>query len=99
MYPYVSKPKLDKKIDIPANLIKELLTPSEIRMIKQRYLISNLLDESLSVRVIAAQIGVGTDTVVRVAKLRKINAEVKEEMVKNTGKGTPKWVFGKADSE
>lgn len=48
--------------------LDDLLTSSEIRMIKRRWHIANLLDEGKSVREVAAEAGVGTDTVERIAK-------------------------------
>lgn len=50
------------------NLLKDLLTPAEIRMIANRWHIARLLDNSLSIREVAAQAKVGTDTVERVAR-------------------------------
>lgn len=101
MNPYVSKPKTAKNIDIPLEVLKELLTPSEVRMLKNRWQIVNLLDEGLSIRSIATQIKVGTDTVVRVARMaerqgiKKItNKQSKSKLPFKTS--TP-WIFGKND--
>lgn len=48
------------------NFLKDLLTPSEMRMISRRWHIASLLNEGKSVRQIAAEAKVGTDTVMRV---------------------------------
>src|SRR5438874_56513 len=101
MYPYMSKPKLEKKVNIPKDLVFELLTPSEIRMLKNRWQIINLLEEGLSIRNIAKQVKVGTDTVVRVARMvekgsvRKLLG--KNDFSKKVKTNTP-WIFGKSNS-
>ncbi len=93
----MSKPKTERVVNVPDDLLKELLTPSEWRMVKQRFLIINLMEEGLSIRKIAAQVKVGTDTVVRVARmmekgsLRKILKKDKPEIKTNTP-----WIFGKS---
>lgn len=96
----MSKPKKDKNIQIPDSILKELLTPSEIRMIKNRFQIINLLEEGLSIRKISAQVKVGTDTVVRVARmvekagLRKA-LDQKQRLTRKIRSNTP-WIFGKS---
>lgn len=50
------------------NLLKDLLTTAEIRMINNRWHIARLLDSGLSVRQVATQAKVGTDTVERVSR-------------------------------
>ncbi|KKS71148.1 hypothetical protein A3E45_01330 [Candidatus Daviesbacteria bacterium RIFCSPHIGHO2_12_FULL_43_11] len=93
----MSKPQAERVVNVPDELLKELLTPSEWRMVKQRFLIINLLEEGLSIRKIAAQAKVGTDTVVRVARmvekksLRKLLNQKAERKIKTN---TP-WIFGK----
>lgn len=97
----MSKPKIDLqvKINIPAEAILNLLTPSEIRMLKNRWQIAGLLDEGLSIRNIAKQVKVGTDTVVRVARIidkegiRKVLNQTKRLPFKTN---TP-WIFGKSN--
>ena len=99
----MSKPLNEKTVDIPQELVWELLTDSEIRMIKQRFLILNLLDEGLSIRSIASQVEVGTDTVVRLSRLAERKGLLKNP--RNTRKKvTPQvktnktsWVFGKSE--
>lgn len=97
----MTKPKLDRSINVPDNLIKELLTDSEWRMVKQRLHIINLLEEGLSVRKIAHEASVGTDTVIRVSKmLQKRN--LKKIIKKNIGserkiKTNTPWIFGKSE--
>lgn len=87
-----------KNIQIPNEILKELLTSSEIRMLKNRFMIFNLLDEGLSIRAIAEKIKVGTDTVVRTIRLienaglnNKLNS--KKKKIKSP---TP-WIFGKSN--
>lgn len=48
--------------------LEDLLTSSEIRMIKRRWHVANLLDEGKSIREVAVEAGVGTDTVERIAR-------------------------------
>lgn len=50
------------------NLLKDLLTDSELRMIQNRWRVARLLDEGKSIREVAWEAGVGTDTVERLAK-------------------------------
>lgn len=90
MYGYMSKPKTSRQIKIPDEALRDLLTSSEIRMLQNRYQIRNFLKEGLTVRSVAEKVGVGTDTVVRVAK-----------MLQNTpprvvSRGSTPWIFGKA---
>lgn len=98
MNPYMSKPTVERNINVPVELLKELLTDSEIRMIKTRFLILNLLDEGKSIRSIAAEVGVGTDTVVRTARLaekKNLRRSIKK-LTKPTSSKTS-WVFGKSE--
>ncbi|MBI3103660.1 helix-turn-helix domain-containing protein [Candidatus Daviesbacteria bacterium] len=81
----------DKNIQIPNDTLRELLTPSEWRMLKNRYQIMNLLEEGLSIRKIAERIKVGTDTVVRVARM--VEKYPKAKKIKSL---TP-WIFGKSE--
>lgn len=95
MYGYtMSKPKEEKNISIPDNILKELLTPSEIRMLKNRYQIIKLLQNGLSIRSIAAQVQVGTDTVMRVARMVD-KVKLQGLTVKKIRTKTP-WIFGKS---
>lgn len=89
----MSKPKIDQSLDVPADLVKKLLTDSEWRMVKQRYLIISLLEDGLTIREVAKRAKVGTDTVVRVSKI----ARQKDISLygKRTKTSTP-WVFGKS---
>ena len=50
------------------NFLEDILTSSEIRMIKRRWHIACLLDEGKSIRAIAEVAKVGTDTVERIAR-------------------------------
>lgn len=92
----MSKPSTDRSINVPDNLIKKLLTDSEWRMIKQRLHIINLLDDGLSMRQIADQAGVGTDTVVRVSKMATSRSLRKKTNLKKLKTSTP-WIFGKTE--
>lgn len=97
----MSKPKsnLKDKLDIPTMLVTELLTSSEIRMLKNRWQMIKLLEEGLSIRQVAKEVKVGTDTVVRVVRmmektnLRKLLNEVLKKRKLKTN--TP-WIFGKS---
>lgn len=90
---HMGKPKSVKNIQIPTDILKDLLTSSEWRMLKNRFQIKNLLEEGYSVRRIAKQVKVGTDTVVRVARM--MEKHPKAERIK-TKTSTP-WIFGKSD--
>lgn len=92
----MSKPKIDKNIQIPDNVLKQLLTTSEMRMLKNRWQIMNLLDEGLSIRKIAERVKVGTDTVVRVARMVEKSSLRKTLRLKKIKTSTP-WIFGKSD--
>lgn len=98
----MSKPTEDKNAVIPDHLIKELLTESEMRMVKQRYIILGLLEQGLSVRSIASEVGVGTDTVVRISRLAERHNLKKPSEGRGKSQVTPKpststWVFGKVE--
>lgn len=103
MNPYMVKPTLDKNIEVPLNTLKDLLTDSELRMLKQRFLILNLLEEGYSIRSIASQVGVGTDTVVRTARLAERRGLLiairpsKKRAVKHLKASKTPWVFGKSE--
>lgn len=90
----MAKPKVDKKakLNIPPEVLTGLLTPSELQMLKNRWQIIKLLEENLSIRAIAKQLKVGTDTVVRVAQMRQ-NLPVSRIPFKTQ---TP-WIFGKVE--
>lgn len=90
----MSKPITENDITIPDNILKELLTASEIRMLKNRWQILNLLSEGLSVRKIAEKVKVGTDTVVRVIRMsEKSNLKISNKKLEIKSQ-TP-WIFGK----
>lgn len=92
----MSKPSTERSINVPDDLIRKLLTDSEWRMIKQRLHIINLLDEGLSIRMIADKAGVGTDTVVRVSKMAEKRSLRKKYNLKKIKSSTP-WIFGKTE--
>lgn len=97
----MSKPLIDKNISVPDNIFKKLLTRSEVRMLKNRWQILNLLEEGLSIRKVAERVGVGTDTVVRVSKMME-SGELKNVVgrVKRGGRLTrvkTSWIFGKSN--
>lgn len=95
----MSKPKQESKVDIPTHVIKEILTSSEIRMLKNRWQIIQYLEDDLSIRRIAEKVKVGTDTVVRVARMLEKN-NLRKLLDKNQTRkiktNTP-WIFGKND--
>ena len=95
----MSKPLIEKNIKIPGEILEELLTPSEIRMLKNRWQILELLKDGLSVRQVASQAKVGTDTVVRISRMMNKNTLQKtlnQFNKKNIKTSTP-WIFGKSD--
>lgn len=94
----MGKPKKDISIQIPDQILKKLLTPSEIRMLKNRFQIVNLLEEGLSIRNIASRVKVGTDTVVRVSRMieRKSLNKILNRSSRKFKTNTP-WIFGKSD--
>lgn len=98
----MSKPKISSNIDIPDHVLKKLLTSSEVRMLKNRWQIIQLLEEGLSIRKIASEVSVGTDTVVRVARmiekgdLQKLLDEERKAFTKKIKTSTP-WIFGKSE--
>lgn len=94
----MSKPKLDKNIQIPDNILRQLLTSSEIRMLKNRWQIIQHLERGLSIRKIASQLKVGTDTVVRVARMmEKSNLKIAKKLTKLPFRTSTPWIFGKSD--
>lgn len=94
----MSKPKNDLTVEVPLELMKELLTESELRMIKQRLVIIKLLKEKLSIRAIAERIGVGTDTIVRMSRKMQ-NSQILRNAFKekNNPETSSKWVFGQVN--
>lgn len=104
MYGYMAKPQTSKEINIPDNVLRKLLTPSELRMLKNRFYVVNLLEEGLPIRQIAEQAKVGTDTVVRVARmvesgqLQKVMGKTKKANKNSRVVNTKvSWIFGKSD--
>src|SRR2546428_433070 len=103
----MSKPKKDersfsssKNIEIPDNILTKLLTPSEVRMLKNRWQIVQSIKMGLSIRAVAEKVKVGTDTVVRMTRLMEKN-NLREDVDKGKKMGrfktnTP-WIFGKND--
>lgn len=95
----MSKPQNDRSVNVPDELLRELLTPSEWRMVKQRFLIIQLLEEGLSIRKIAEKVRVGTDTVVRIARMveKKSLRKLLDKNLNKTIKTNTPWIFGKSD--
>lgn len=94
----MSKPHRDLNVKIPENILKDLLTTSESRMLKNRWQITKLLEEGLSIRKIATQVKVGTDTVVRTSRLvEKNNILSKANKKEKTYKTLTPWIFGKSN--
>lgn len=96
VYPNMAKTKINRKIEVPNQLIRELLTDSEWRMVKQRIIIIQLLEEGLSIRAVAKQAQVGTDTVVRISKMLNQNPKIREFLKSQSTIASSKWVFGKS---
>ena len=92
------------------NFLQDLLTPSEMRMIKRRWHIATLLHEQKSVRQVASEARVGTDTVMRVWQKikrgtgglkkalsflpKKEKAKARRTLRKVTVGGISHWVWG-----
>lgn len=94
----MSKPFKDKNIQIPDEILKKLLTLSEIRMLTNRFQILNLVEEGLSIRVIAERVGVGTDTVVRTIRLiEQTGLRNRLSNKKRKIKSSTPWIFGKSE--
>lgn len=92
----MSKPKQDNNIEIPDSLLKHLLTSSELRMLKNRWQIIQQLEEGLSIRKVAQKVKVGTDTVVRIARMmEKSNFKLTKKLTKLPFKTSTPWIFGK----
>ena len=94
----MSKPKITKNIEVPIEILKELLTSSELRMLKNRWQITQALEDGLSIRQIAKQVRVGTDTVVRVARMVEkgnLQAKLAKHSTPKIKTSTP-WIFGKS---
>jgi len=95
----VSKPKTSKDIQIPDQILQELLTPSEWKMLKNRWQIIQHLEDGLSIRKVAEAVKVGTDTVVRVSRMLE-RSNLHQLLNKDRNKvrfiKTP-WIFGKND--
>lgn len=96
----MSKSKQDLNIQIPESILQELLTDSEVRMIKRRLTIIKLLQEGLSIRAIAEKARVGTDTVVRISKKIKTSPNLKSFFQKSPilSKNS-KWTFGESSTD
>lgn len=85
---------LGKNADNWKDFLRDMLTSSELRMIKKRWQIARLLSSGRSVRQISESAKVGTDTVVRISKklsegsggLRKALQRSETPMVKSTQK-------------
>jgi uncharacterized protein YerC len=95
----MSKPKIGAKIEIPDEILKNLLTASELRMLKNRWQIIQMLEAGDTIRNVADKVKVGTDTVVRVSKMMQDGnlQKVLDSKVRNVKKiktSTP-WIFGK----
>ena len=96
MNQYMAKPKLEKNVKVPTELLEHLLTPSEIRMLKNRWQIILALEDGLSIRSIAEEVGVGTDTVVRVARMSE-RKDLRKFLKKETISTKTPWIFGKSE--
>lgn len=93
----MSKPSKELNIEVADSLIKELLTPSEWRMVKQRVSILKFVSQGLSIRAIAEKVGVGTDTVVRTSKM--FSKKTVKEYFRGSSDINQKtsYVFGKSE--
>lgn len=87
------------------DFLRDLLTESEMRMIKRRWHVARLLTAGKTIRETATTAGVGTDTVSRVSKalrsgtgaLRRALTSLREQTGGKRKKAEPlHWVFGTA---
>lgn len=97
----MSKTLKDKNISIPDNVLAKLLTPSEVRMLKNRWQIIQYLEDGLSIRKVAERVKVGTDTVVRISRMLEKDSlrqllDRDRKKVRQIKTQTP-WIFGKND--
>lgn len=98
----MSKPKTEADIQIPNEMLRELLTSSELRMLKNRWQIIQLLKRGLSIRDVSGRVKVGTDTVVRVARimkkenLKKFFKEREEEKKEGRARQKTSYIFGES---
>lgn len=98
MYGYMAKPVREVDSLIPDSVLPKLLTASEIRMLKNRWKIIGLLEKGLSIRRIASEVKVGTDTVVRTIRMVEKNnvlQKISRQDSKNIIKSSTSWIFGK----
>jgi Trp operon repressor len=89
------KSKNTRESNVPKEILFELLTESEVVMVKNRWRVISLLEEGVSVRKIAEEAKVGTDTVVRMSKLLRHNTKVKSFLSKDEKdkSSNSKWVL------
>ncbi len=81
------------------DFFSDLLTESELRMLKRRWFVANLINEGKTIREAAEAAGVGTDTVVRVIKKIKGGSGVLRETLRSVfekpiKQKKVKWFFG-----
>jgi uncharacterized protein YerC len=93
----MSKPRLEREMEVPPEIIQELLTDSELRMVKQRLLIAKMLVAGKSIRDVAQRVGVGTDTVMRVSRKLKESKQLLEYFGEQPQQQKSKWSFGTGD--
>jgi uncharacterized protein YerC len=100
MYPYMSKSNISTTIEIPDEIIRDLLTESELRMVKQRLFVLKLIKRGLSIRAVAQRAKVGTDTVVRILRKLELSPNLKKYFEEKEDKKLPsKWIFGGVEFE
>ncbi len=99
----MSKPLDDKFINVPIEVLENLLTPSELRMIQNRWEILNLLLDGLSIRKVAKEAHVGTDTVMRTSRMLEDESLRKALVSIRTKPQQPElvnpWVIGSSQEE
>jgi transposase len=99
----MTKPTDEKNVEVPLGMMKDLLTDSELRMIQQRFQILNLVEEGKSIRSIALEVGVGTDTVVRLIRLAErkgLTKNIRPSRKKSSSSSSSSrtsWIFGKSE--
>lgn len=98
-----------RNVEETKSFLKEMLSPSELRMMKRRWHIANLLEKNSDIRQVAAISKAGTNTVMKIKRIKekglgirlaikrmeeKVRKEKEEFRKKNSPRGGSKFVKG-----
>lgn len=98
-----------KSVEEVKAFLKEMLSPTELRMMKKRWHIANLLEKNSDIRHVAGAARAGTNTVMKIKRIKekglgislaikrmeeKMKKEKKEFIKKNSPRGGSKFVKG-----